>query len=302
MSRLRERAPCGDRSRSPVPHGHWKTTSFTGALRLSGMTAPMILDGAMNGVAFQAYVQQVLISTLAPGDIIIMDNLPAHKAEDVRHAIEDAGCWLLYLAHIMRSPTGSKPVGETTEVTFVDGVQLFRVSLGLRPWLHRLRCWLPNFVRRFLSYYASVRLLRVVHQRLRLLTFPLRTTPSIIAISILSRKTGSTRRSPGSRAKSFHACQGLRPRRIGRVLAIAHLPMLPSAMTTASASKMRRFRGSMAGLHAPLPTLRRRPHERLRTARGRCGLLLLHRDGLAPSTPCRYLGALSFHPSRKRPR
>lgn len=57
----------------------------------------MVLDGAMNGVAFQAYVQQLLIPTLAPGDIVIMDNLPAHKAEGVRHAIEHAGCRLLYL-------------------------------------------------------------------------------------------------------------------------------------------------------------------------------------------------------------
>ncbi|GEO84675.1 IS630 family transposase [Ciceribacter naphthalenivorans] len=61
------------------------------------MTAPMVLDGAMNGVAFQAYVEQVLIPTLAPGDIVIMDNLPAHKAEGVRHAIEGAKCRLLYL-------------------------------------------------------------------------------------------------------------------------------------------------------------------------------------------------------------
>lgn len=97
MSRLRGRALCGERCRSPIPHGHWKTTTFTGALRLSGMTAPMVLDGAMNGVAFQAYVQQVLIPTLAPGDIVVMDNLPAHKAEGVRHAIENAGCRLLYL-------------------------------------------------------------------------------------------------------------------------------------------------------------------------------------------------------------
>ena len=61
------------------------------------MTAPMVLDGAMNGVAFQAYVQQVLVPTLVPGDIVIMDNLPAHKAEGVRLAIEGAGCRLLYL-------------------------------------------------------------------------------------------------------------------------------------------------------------------------------------------------------------
>jgi transposase len=61
------------------------------------MTAPMVLDGAMNGAAFQAYVQPVLIPPLAPGDIVIMDNLPAHKAECVRRAIEGAGCRLLYL-------------------------------------------------------------------------------------------------------------------------------------------------------------------------------------------------------------
>jgi transposase len=97
MSRLRGRAMCGERCRSPIPHGHWKTTTFTGALRLSGMTAPFVLDGPMNGIAFQAYVQQVLIPTLAPGDIIVLDNLPAHKAESVRQAIEGAGCRLLYL-------------------------------------------------------------------------------------------------------------------------------------------------------------------------------------------------------------
>ncbi len=97
MSRLRGRAPCGQRCRSAVPHGHWKTTTFTGALRLSGMTAPFVLDGAMNGVAFRAYIEQVLVPTLTPGDIVIMDNLPAHKADGVRKAIEDAGCRLLFL-------------------------------------------------------------------------------------------------------------------------------------------------------------------------------------------------------------
>ncbi|OOC59779.1 transposase [Brucella intermedia M86] len=61
------------------------------------MTAPMVLDGAMNGVAFQAYVEQVLIPTLVTGDIVIMDNLPSHKAQGVRLAIEGVGCRLLYL-------------------------------------------------------------------------------------------------------------------------------------------------------------------------------------------------------------
>tara|TARA_E500000318_G_scaffold77926_1_gene72775 strand:- start:1050 stop:1670 length:621 start_codon:yes stop_codon:yes gene_type:complete len=91
MARLRGRAPRGQRCRAPIPHGHWKTTTFVGALRLEGMTAPMVLDGAMNGPAFLAYVEQVLVPTLTPGDIVIMDNLPAHKPTAVREAIEAAG-------------------------------------------------------------------------------------------------------------------------------------------------------------------------------------------------------------------
>jgi len=87
MARLRGRAPRGKRCRAGTPHGHWKTTTFTGALRLTGMTAPMVLDGTMNSIAFRAYVEQVLVPTLLPGDIVIMDNLPAHKADGVRLAI-----------------------------------------------------------------------------------------------------------------------------------------------------------------------------------------------------------------------
>jgi hypothetical protein len=73
---MRGRASRGERCRPPVSRGHWKTTTFTGALRLSGMTAPMVLDGAMNGAAFLAYVEQVLMPTLHPGDVVVMDNLP----------------------------------------------------------------------------------------------------------------------------------------------------------------------------------------------------------------------------------
>lgn len=97
MARLRGRAPKGERCRASVPHGHWKTTTFTGALRLSGMTAPMVLDGAMNGAAFLAYVEQVLAPTLSPGDIVVMDNLPAHKLASVREAIEATGAALRFL-------------------------------------------------------------------------------------------------------------------------------------------------------------------------------------------------------------
>ncbi len=97
MARRYGRAPRGERCRAPVPHGHWKTTTFVGALRLEGMTAPMVLDGAMHGAAFLAYVEQVLGPTLNPGDIVIMDNLPAHKPVAVRHAIEAVGAELRFL-------------------------------------------------------------------------------------------------------------------------------------------------------------------------------------------------------------
>ena len=97
MARLRGRAQKGERLRAVIPQGHWKTTTFVAGLRLTGMTAPMVLDGPMNGAAFLAYVQQVLVPELKPGDIVIMDNLSAHKGCQVRDAIEAAGARLLYL-------------------------------------------------------------------------------------------------------------------------------------------------------------------------------------------------------------
>jgi transposase len=97
MARLRGRAPRGERCRAGVPHGHWKTTTFAGALRLSGMTAPFVYDGAMNGTVFLAYVEQVLLPTLKSGDFVVMDNLPAHKAAGVRDAIERVGATLAFL-------------------------------------------------------------------------------------------------------------------------------------------------------------------------------------------------------------
>lgn len=97
MARRYGRAPKGERLRASIPHGHWKTTTFIGALRLTGMVAPMVLDGPINGVWFQAYVDQVLAPTLSPGDIVIMDNLGSHKRPGVRVAIEAAGAQLFYL-------------------------------------------------------------------------------------------------------------------------------------------------------------------------------------------------------------
>lgn len=97
MARLYGRASRGERCIGAVPHGHWKTTTFVGGLRLSGMTAPLVLDGAMNGPAFLAWVEQELAPTLSPGDIVVMDNLPAHKPAAVRAAIERCGAELRYL-------------------------------------------------------------------------------------------------------------------------------------------------------------------------------------------------------------
>lgn len=97
MTRLRGRTPRGQRCRVPVPHGHWKTTTFVGALRLCGITAPMVLDGPMNGPAFLAYVEQVLAPTLKPGETVVMDNLPAHRIAGVRAAIEATGAHMRLL-------------------------------------------------------------------------------------------------------------------------------------------------------------------------------------------------------------
>lgn len=97
MARLRGRSKRGTRCRSPIPHGHWKTTTFTGASRMTGLTAPMVLDGPMTGEWFAAYAQQVLAPTLRPGDIVILDNLPAHKVAAAREAIEAVGARMLFL-------------------------------------------------------------------------------------------------------------------------------------------------------------------------------------------------------------
>ena len=97
MARTRGRAPRGERLRAAIPHGHWKTTTFVAGLRNSGMVAPMVLDGPINGLAFQAYVDQVLVPDLRPGDVVVMDNLGSHKRPGIRAAIEAAGASLLYL-------------------------------------------------------------------------------------------------------------------------------------------------------------------------------------------------------------
>ena len=95
MARTRGRAPRGQRLRSGITRGHWKTTTFVAGLRLTGMTAPFVLDGPMNQSAFLAYVSRVLVPELRPGDVVVLDNLPAHKDPRVRVMIEAPGASLL---------------------------------------------------------------------------------------------------------------------------------------------------------------------------------------------------------------
>jgi transposase len=97
MTRLYGRAPRGKRLVDTVPHGHWKTTTFIGALRCDAVTATGAFDGAINGELFLAYVEQVLVPTLKLGDVVIMDNLRSHKVAGVREAIEGAGAKLMFI-------------------------------------------------------------------------------------------------------------------------------------------------------------------------------------------------------------
>jgi transposase len=97
MVRLRGRCPRGERLIGYAPHGHWKTITFVAGLRQRAMVAPFVLEGAMNGPMFLAYVKQCLVPTLKRGDTVVMDNLPVYKVVGVDAAIKAAGATLRYL-------------------------------------------------------------------------------------------------------------------------------------------------------------------------------------------------------------
>jgi len=97
MTRLRGRAPRGERLVAKTPHGHWKTTTLIGALGIEGMRCAAIVDGAVNADMFEAFVEQVLLPALRPGDIVIMDNLSSHKRDRVIELIQSAQAELRYL-------------------------------------------------------------------------------------------------------------------------------------------------------------------------------------------------------------
>jgi transposase len=97
MTRRYGRCPPGERLVAAAPSGHWQTTTFVAALRQDGVVAPVVLDGPMTGAVFRAYVEQMLAPSLVPGDVVVMDNLQAHKAAGVEEAIRARGASLLPL-------------------------------------------------------------------------------------------------------------------------------------------------------------------------------------------------------------
>jgi transposase len=97
MAPLRGWGPKGDRLRGYAPQGRWRTLTFLGALRCDQLTAPCVFDGPINGECFRAYVEQQLVPTLKPGDIVIMDNLGSHKSAALRRMIRAAGARLWFL-------------------------------------------------------------------------------------------------------------------------------------------------------------------------------------------------------------
>ena len=97
MARPRGRCRRGERLIGKVPHGHWKITTFVAGLRCDAITAPFVIDQPMNSTIFKAYLEQCLVPTLKPGDIVVMDNLGSHKSPSVRQMIQKAGARLWYL-------------------------------------------------------------------------------------------------------------------------------------------------------------------------------------------------------------
>ena len=97
MARLRGRCPRGQRLKAPIPHGHWKTLTFVAGLKWNELIAPWVVDGPMTGNGFVTYIETQLAPLLNPGDVVVMDNLSAHKRPEAEEAIRNRGAWLLFL-------------------------------------------------------------------------------------------------------------------------------------------------------------------------------------------------------------
>jgi DDE superfamily endonuclease len=121
MARRYGRSRLGERLVAAVPHGHWRTTTFVAGLRQSGVIAPLVLDGPMTGPAFRAYVEQFLAPALAPGDVVVLDNLAAHKVRGVRQALAAAGASILYLPPYSADLNRSRAAVRQAEVAPTQG-------------------------------------------------------------------------------------------------------------------------------------------------------------------------------------
>jgi transposase len=97
MAPVRGWGPRGDRLLGKAPHGRWRTLTFLAALRCDRIEAPCVIDGPINGQSFKAWVEQLLVPALKPGDVVVMDNLGSHKSEAIRRAIRAAGAKLFFL-------------------------------------------------------------------------------------------------------------------------------------------------------------------------------------------------------------
>ena len=97
LTRLRGRAPVGERLVAKVPYGHWNTTTLIAALAIDGVRCSTVVDGPVNADVFEAFVAQVLVPQLRPGDVVVMDNLSSHKRTTTRQIIEAAGAELVFL-------------------------------------------------------------------------------------------------------------------------------------------------------------------------------------------------------------
>jgi hypothetical protein len=108
MTRRYGRGPSDRRLVAAVPHGHWRTTTFVAGRRQTGIVTPLVLDGPMTGPAFRAYVEQFLAPALEPGDVVVLDNLAAHRVDGVRQAIKAAGASILYLPPYSLAPRSGR--------------------------------------------------------------------------------------------------------------------------------------------------------------------------------------------------
>ena len=154
MAPLRGWAPCGQRLPGKAPYGRWKTMTFLAALRHDRVTAPWLIDGPIDGQSFLQYVEEVLVPTLKPGDIVIIDNLGSHKGKAIRQAIRAAAAKLLFPAQVLPGSQPDRKVLRQAQTLAAKGRQTYRRCRLQR----RRRNPAPHIARRMLKLLRSGRL------------------------------------------------------------------------------------------------------------------------------------------------